>query len=278
MLRWLVVLLALVAPALAQVDVDHGVVYRRVGERALVLDVYRPRGAAGRPGVLLLHGGSWDSGDRGQLAGLARDLAERGFVAATADYRLATEAPFPAAVADARAAVLWLEAHAARFGLDPARVGLFGPSAGGHLALMVATLLSRPGQPRAVAACAAWCAPADLVRGLTEGGPVPRASLAVVERFLGGTFDEQAPRFALASPAQHVSRATPPLFLAHGERDDVVPFSQSLYMQEAAQARGVDVTLVRVRNAGHDLRTRRADPPVRALWERTVAFLHQRLD
>src|SRR5438034_263043 len=83
-----------------------------------------------RTAVVLIHGGSWNSGDRWDLAPAARDLAERGFVAATIDYRLAGVARFPAAVADARRAVLWLAANGARFGLDPRRIGVFGPSAG----------------------------------------------------------------------------------------------------------------------------------------------------
>src|SRR5688572_23794475 len=80
--------------------IDRGVVYRRLGDRVLVLDVYRPRDVEARlrPGVICIHGGSWDSGDRWDLAGAARELAGRGFVAATIDYRLSCEAPFPAAV------------------------------------------------------------------------------------------------------------------------------------------------------------------------------------
>ena len=275
-------LVGLVPRASAQgVEVDHGLVYRRIGARALMLDVYRPRdaGAVARPAVVCVHGGSWDSGDRWQLAEAARDLAGRGFVAATVDYRLSGEAPFPAAVVDVRAAVRWLAARGPRFGLDPARIGVFGPSAGGHLALLVATLPPARGdeRPRTVEACAAWCAPADLVRGITDGDAIPAASLAVVERFLGASYGARPDLFTLASPAAHVTRNTPPLFLAYGDHDLVVPFSQANYMMEAAARRGVDATLVRVRNGGHDFDERRADPSRADVWEQTIAFFERRL-
>lgn len=262
--RFFLALLLCVAPVLADgVSTERGQVYHRVGARALRLDVYRPRAAGPHPAVVLIHGGSWDSGDRRALGPLARDLAERGFVAFAIEYRLSGEARFPAAVEDARAAVRWVGQHARRFGGDPARIAVFGPSAGGHLALMVAAL-----EPEIVRACATWAAPADLVRGLTEGDRVPRESLRVAEKFLGCTFAARPERWALASPATHVSRAMGPLFLAHGDRDGVVPFSQALYMQEAAERHGVPVTLVRVRGANHELRRR-------DLWERVVAFLQR---
>lgn len=282
MRAWLLVLLVAVpvaAYARHPVVVDRRQAYRLAGGRALVADVYRPRDAGERrPAVVCLHGGSWNTGDRWDMAPFARDLAERGFVATTVDYRLAGEARFPAAVADARHAVRWLATHHRRFGVDPARIGVFGPSAGGHLALLVATLPARGGaRTRLVNACAAWSAPADLVRGLTGSDAVPRASLEAVERFLGGSFDAHRNVFALASPATHVSRDTPPLFLAHGDRDRVVPFSQSEYMREAAEHHGVDVTLLRVRDADHELCGPRADPAPEAVWEATVAFFERAL-
>jgi acetyl esterase/lipase len=285
-LRAMVLMLLVPAAVLAQsgegVVVERGLVYRRLGVRTLELDVYRPRdaGPGRRPAVICIHGGGWKSGDRKSLSGRARDLAERGFVAASIDYRLSGEALFPAAVEDAQCAVQWLAANSARFGIDPARLGVFGVSAGGHLALMVATApasrvlaTSCGGEgPRAVQACASWYGPADLVRGMTDGDVIPRGSLELAERFLGGPFETHRRAYAKASPATHVNRATPPLFLAHGDHDGVVPYSQSEYMKEAAQRHGVDVTLLRVHNAGHGFRERRADPPVREVWLRTVDF------
>lgn len=252
--------------AFAQVATERGVVYRNVNGRSLVLDVYRPRAAGPHPAIMLIHGGSWDSGDRRDLGPAARELAERGFVAFAIEYRLSGEARFPAAVEDARAAIRWIGRHAPRFGADPARLGVFGPSAGGYLALMTAAL-----EPRIVRACVAWSAPTDFVRGLTEGDAVPRGSLEKVEKFLGARFAANPRRYAVASPATHVTPAMAPLLLVHGDRDRVSPFGQAQYMLEAATARGVDVDLVRVRGAGHAL-DRRLD-----VRERTAAFFAERL-
>jgi pectinesterase len=277
----LALLLAGGAPApAAGVEVQRGIVYRQAGARSIALDVYRPRGATGpRPLVLCIHGGGWNKGDRRGLGGKARALADRGFVAASIDYRLSGEACFPAALDDCRHAVAFLRANATRFGVDARRVGVFGSSAGGHLALLVACapslagVSSAPGgmRWRPVQAVAAWSAPTDLVRGSTDGR-APRESVELAARFIGGSFDALRAAYERASPVAHVSAATPPVLLAHGESDGTVPFLQAEYMMEALTRRRRDATLIRVRDAGHSLASGSADPPESHTWERTVEF------
>lgn len=116
------------------------------GGRALQLDVFYPRPHRRRPvpAVLLVHGGGWRSGDRSQHAPLAAQLAARGFVAVTVEYRLTPEAPYPAAVQDLKTALRWLRAHARPYGLDTTRVAVWGFSAGGQLAALVGTTNNDP--------------------------------------------------------------------------------------------------------------------------------------
>ena len=78
-------------------------------------------------------GGGWRVGVRDNFAPMAIRMAQRGYAAATISYRLADEAPYPAAVHDARAAVRWLRGHAGTYSVDPARIALAGGSAGGQI-------------------------------------------------------------------------------------------------------------------------------------------------
>lgn len=102
------------------------------------------RGNKPRPGIVVIHGGGWIEGDKssfsqpkGDVPGNILHFAELGFVAVTINYRLSSEAPFPAALDDCKTAVRWLRAHAKEYNLDSNHIGAFGNSAGGHLALLL---------------------------------------------------------------------------------------------------------------------------------------------
>src|SRR5258708_30961184 len=105
----------------------------------LGMDIVRPRDSSGapHPTVLCIHGGGFRAGARQSYLPLCIKLAQRGYVAATVSYRLAPKSQFPAPVHDVKAAVRWLRANAAKFVIDPERIGVTGGSAGGHLALFL---------------------------------------------------------------------------------------------------------------------------------------------
>src|SRR5262249_7572967 len=113
-------------------------VYVAHAGQELSLDLYQPAQPHGvAPGVLVIHGGSWERGDSTEMASLNRYLAARGYIVAAINYRLSPAHPFPAARDDVLAALSYLKANAAAIGLDPARIVLLGRSAGGQLALLV---------------------------------------------------------------------------------------------------------------------------------------------
>jgi acetyl esterase/lipase len=230
----------------------------REGNPAWRADVAMPEGdGAARPGIVFIHGGGWVTGDKrmGHSGDLPLEVARRGFVAISVNYRLATEAPMPACIEDVKCAVRWFRAHAEEFRLDPKRVGTYGYSAGAHLVAMLALAgpeagLEGDGPYReyssSLQAAAMGGTPTDLpTRDLTDwealqlfGGP--EASIR-----------DRARRF---SPITWVRADTPPMLLLHGAADVSVPFSQAERLNKALHDAGArNVTLLRVEGAGHNL-------------------------
>ncbi|WAC41017.1 alpha/beta hydrolase [Pedobacter sp. SL55] len=112
--------------------------YADAGNRPLKIDAFLPKKPAAKtPAILIVHGGGWRSGDRSQHIPLAQQLAERGYASFTVEYRLSTEAFYPAAVYDLKAAVRWLKANGKKLNIDTAKVAILGFSAGGQLAALV---------------------------------------------------------------------------------------------------------------------------------------------
>ena len=176
-----------------------------------------------RPAIVVIHGGGWIEGDKSSFAsrehgvpGNIVDFAALGFVAVTINYRLAGEAPFPAALDDCKCAVRWLRAHAKDYHLDPEHIGAFGNSAGGHLALLLGMAgkdarLEGDGtyqdQSSLVQAVVSDSGPIDLARAVSEAVPCVRCALgswAVRPRA------SEPPLYQTASPINHISpRDTP---------------------------------------------------------------------
>lgn len=230
-----------------KVTIEEGVVFGQGGGRDLLCDVYVPpeekrNGAA----VLLLHGGSWMSGDRSQLRGYGILLGREGYLCVASEYRLAQEAKWPAQIHDVKTALRWLRANAGTWGVDPDRIAVEGNSAGGHLALMLAGTSGLEGfsgddatdVSDGVAAVMAVYPPTILsadARNTSEGREV-------LKLLLGEEADwETAAR--LASPITHAKAGFPPTLLISGTNDSVVPHESSVRMYEALAAAGVKVDL-----------------------------------
>jgi acetyl esterase/lipase len=269
------------------VEVVRDVEYCTGGGHPLLLDLYAPRSPSGRlaPAVLLIHGGGWRIGSK-EGSALAVNLASKGFVAASANYRLSGEAPFPAAIEDVKCAVRYLRANAAKYGIDPKRIGVVGSSAGGHLALLVATAHESAGLEGSggwdgvssrVSAVVSWFGPADFSVGPTafERGKGPS-----IIAFLGGTPEQRPQNYKTASPVTWVSEDDPPLLMLHGSEDTTVPFDQSVRMEKAYRKAGLDVELVKVENAGHNFTpvgNKPISPTMPEIMEKSVAFLRKHL-
>ena len=124
----------------AGIKVFENLQYGQAGGVALVMDLAMPDPVPQNPvpAIVFIHGGGWGGGDRQSMSNWIRLLAREGFVTATIEYRLASAtAPFPAQLQDCKAAVRFLRSNAAKYQIDPQRIGAMGCSAGGHLASML---------------------------------------------------------------------------------------------------------------------------------------------
>lgn len=238
------------APARAGGFTRHAdVPYARREEGPLLADVFVPEGEGPFPAVLVVHGGGWFKGKRSHTESIARRLAARGYVAVNATYRFAPTRVFPAQVHDVKEAVAWMRESAARYRIDPARIGGFGYSAGAHLVAMLAFTdpshgLEGPaaGKDTGLRAAVLGGAPENLSR-------FPRSPM--VRDFLGKSFAEDPALFAKASPLSYVSAGDPPVFLYHGTFDRLVPIAQARELEAALGAAKVPVEHRWVRGLGH---------------------------
>lgn len=238
----------------------------------LLMDVYLPQAGNGAA-VVYIHGGGWTSGSKSGGTGfeMIPELVRRGYVVAAIDYRLAPAHPFPAQIQDVTCAVLYLKRNAAAYGIDPARIGAYGGSAGGHLAALLGTTGGHGFEAgissldAEVAAVVDLFGPADLT--MEFGGSAANTMTTVF-----GTADRSSKVLKQASPVTHVSADDPPFLLIHGEMDALVPIEQSELLYAALTAAGVEAELVRVKNAGHGFApSGGAISPTRAEITRLVA-------
>jgi len=225
-----------------RVTVDEGVVFGRGGERELKCDVFMPPDERrDRPAVLLIHGGGWFQGDRGQLRGYGIQLARHGFVCVSSEYRLTGEARWPAQIHDVKAALRFMRANAATLGLDPERISVSGNSAGAHLSLMLAatpnvpTFEGKGGHEGAGTACAASVAIYAPTRLRVGQASDP------VGLLLGGKASRELEDSA--SPITYAHRNFPPTLLIHGNADTIVPVDASFEMYRALSSTGAAVEL-----------------------------------
>ena len=249
------------------------------GFRPLKLDLYVPHSKGPRPLVVFVHGGGWTTGTKRTTAnfadfpGVLQELANRGFTVASVDYRLSSEAPFPAALQDIKASIRFLRANAIRFGIDRNHVAVWGASAGAHLSALTALTSgeptlepadkSNPGQSDSVQAFVGWYGPYDIAKMLQKvqsdtaasGGPMSPEAKTETEgalAFFGCTMQGCPPGvLAAASPITHVDKNDPPALLIHGTADTSVPSSQSEELYNRLKASGVRVDLLLIDGVGH---------------------------
>lgn len=237
---------------------ERDIIYGEAGGVQLKMDIYYPQTMNGpAPAVIYVHGGGWTGGDKadGNISRAAGALTGAGFLVVSVNYRLAPAAKFPAQIEDVKCAVRYLKANAARYRLDPERIGAWGGSAGGHLVSLLGVTdgdeglegsSGYPEQSSRVAAVADMFGPSDLTREFRGGARGNALGLQVF-----GTNDSDSEVLKQASPVTYVSVDDPPFLIMQGEEDLLVPPEQSQELYDRLRAASVPATLVMVKNAGH---------------------------
>ena len=243
------------------------------GYRPLKLDLYRSTSTKpNRPIVIFVHGGRWLAGSPrmsspvfGDMDKVLARLAKRGYVVAGVSYRLSAEAHFPAAVDDVQAAIRWLRANSSKFGSDPARVALWGESAGAYIAIMAALscrLDSREnatGHPlgsSCVQSVVDWYGPTDFgsldAQALAGSRIKHDAADSPESTFLGCALSECAPALLRQAAALgYVTSHAPPFLIMHGEADTAISPEQSRSLYAALTSAGASAKLDLVPGVNH---------------------------
>ncbi len=216
--------------------VDRDIEYARVGELALKLDLHRPNRDTTQPLIVWVHGGAWRSGSKESMP--LGPLVEAGYPVASVDYRLSTQARFPAQIHDIKAAVRFLRASGSQWHLSTKTIVIAGDSAGGHLAALVGvsnghaelegSVGAHPGQRSEVQAIVSFYGGSDLTTILQQSTPKGLSvRVPALDLLLGGQPDAVPELARLASPVFHVDPTDPPLLLLHGDQDPQMPINQA---------------------------------------------------
>lgn len=209
------------------VTVHRDVPFHDPPERTLRLDLFEPAESGPRPTVLFVHGGGFVERNDDDLKRHAREFAERGYVTATCQYRIADEATFPAALVDVKAAIEWLRSEGEGYGVDPRRIAAVGWSAGANLAALAGVTAGEPGfEPDRFPGTSSELQAVVGYAGVYDfeawdEDPEPHVA------YLGGTRSERPAAYDLASPVGQATFRTPPTLLVHGTDDETVPVEQS---------------------------------------------------
>lgn len=239
-------------------DFINDIPYHTGASPRQALDLYLPEQTRGQaPAVLWIHGGAWECGNKCPCP--VSHFAERGYAVASIGYRLSDEAVFPAQLEDCKSAVRWLRAHAAEYGIDPARIGAWGGSAGGHLAALLGTtgrirdfdVGVHLEQSSEVQCVVNWFGPVDFLDWGVPFSPSMDSKESSVYRLLGGPISQNQEMARRASPLHHLDGRSAPFFTIHGDQDNIVPLIQSRRLHEALQDAGVESTLRIIPGAGH---------------------------
>jgi acetyl esterase/lipase len=245
MWRWPRLAFPLPRPSIS-VQVVRNIDYVGDGLRAHRLDVIRRRvdPPTGAPVLVNIHGGAWVIGDkREQALPLLNELARRGWVTVTINYRLSPKATWPDHAVDCKRALVWVRAHIAEYGGDPGFIAVTGGSAGGHLAALVALTPGdgafQPGfeaEDTSVDACVPFYGVYDMTAG-RGSSRYDEGLLRLLEKqvFKRRIADDSAP-FEAASPLYRIRPDAPPFFVVHGTNDTLVPVVEARVFVDALRA------------------------------------------
>ena len=259
----------------ADVIFETDIAYRGGHER-WVLNVIRPRNESAEPraAIVVVHGGGWTGGTHYGFSRKGFTLAQQGYVVILPTYRMIKDGPFPACLHDVKNSVRWLRANAEKYNVDPERIGAYGNSAGGTLALTVAltanesdlegdgTHLDFSSELQAVVCSGA-------VGDMLHDHHSRRA--AAVYRNLAGalvrgrTQAEIESVMRRASPSSYISKDAPPVLLVHGAKDTVVFIDSTDDFHERMKSAGAQIEYLRFEDGTHGVMNQKSQTTTPAM-------------
>ena len=219
------------------------------------MDAYLPalRDKTPSPVLIYIHGGAWIAGDKDD-ASMRADLPEllkRGYAVFSINYRLAPVFRFPAQLEDCKCAVRSIRANAKKFNIDPTRIGVWGSSAGGHLATLLG-VTSEYGefegsggysdQSSAVQAVATYFGPADITS----------SDWSLIDKVGFLSVFGVSKYWAKASSVNYVTKQAPPFWVLVGDKDKLVDAKQGNYLFSQLKSNQVEASLLVMKNCGHE--------------------------
>ncbi|MEJ8554780.1 alpha/beta hydrolase fold domain-containing protein [Tepidibacter sp. Z1-5] len=268
-------------------NVFEDITYKFVDGQELKLDIYMANvlDDEKRPAIVYVHGGFWAFGNKKSEIPYFKDLINilnnKGFTFVSIDYRLTNKnTKFPEPVKDVKDAIRWLRKNAVSYNIDENKIGICGNSAGGHLALLegltddsmylgnedLKNISSK------VNFIISFFGPTDLT--LVKG----KKYTATTKNLIGGTINDMKDIYINASPMYCLSENTPPILLIHGEKDTIVPISQSKALYEKSKSLGIDVEFVPVKNASHGLISTAGEinPSLNDITNKVILFIEDK--
>lgn len=251
---------------------EEGLEYSNPDDTHLQLNLARPKTGNGPfPTVLCIHGGGFRAGKRESYDALCVKLAERGYVAVTMTYRLAPKHKFPAAVHDTKAAVRWLRANAAKYKINPDKLGVTGGSAGGHLAQFLGVTANVPqfegtggnaNQSSRVTCVVNVYGPSDFTKSYGKSVDAHE----VLPLWFGGDLSTHQALHIQASPLYWVTPNAAPTLCIHGTEDKYVAHEQAIWLIDKLKAATVEAELLTLEGAGHGFKGADAEKSEAALF------------
>ena len=258
------------------------------------LDLYLPKERKSDkplPVIVFIHGGGWRNGDKaGGIGNLGRFVASGDYAGVSVGYRLSAEAQWPAQIHDCKAAIRWIKAHAAEHGLDPAKIAVWGTSAGGHLVSMLGTsgdvkelegsLGKHLDQDSKVTCVANYYGPENFLTMIRQPSTINRTGSRDYPEalLLGGPVPEREAVAKEASPVTHVTPGDAPFFTAHGTDDKVVPYAQGKEIHAALTQAGVPSILQEMTNGGHGFRSEILDHRLKQFFDLHLRGIESKIE
>lgn len=233
--------------------------YKCLDNKPLLLDLYLPTDIKGElPVIIWIHGGGWMLHSKEYYVPV--QMVSKGYAVASINYRLSYQAKFPAQLEDCKSAVRWLRANAVKYHLDVERFGVWGNSAGGHLAALVGTTGNRREFDKgnhlqyssSVQAVCDYYGPIDFLKSNHPDAKLDHNSVDSAEtKLLGEPAKINPDKAIFANPLNYITNKVPPFMIVHGDKDEIVHYSQSIMLYDALKNAGIEAVLHILKGAPH---------------------------